>query len=104
MTNSHTLSFSFKCSENEDEFHLLFPSQIASIDGDIPQDTPDDDGIAVRLALILAGSLCFDVTVSAEALRKRELAALESAELSVANINFGVSDEIQTLYDRLSFL
>lgn len=41
---------------------------------------------------------------SLNALQKREMTSLENAEQSLANLNFDVSEEIQTLYDKLSFL
>lgn len=89
--------------EKDDEYQLVFPAQIGTIDGDIPQDIADDDGLPIRWTNHYVAS-CADFLFSAEALRKRELTSLENAEQSISNINFGVSDEIQTLYDRLSFL
>jgi hypothetical protein len=32
------------------------------------------------------------------------MTSLETAEQSIAHLNFNVSEEIQTLYDKLSFL
>ena len=41
---------------------------------------------------------------SIHALEKKEMACHESAEKSIAALNFNVSPEIQALYDRLSFI
>ena len=41
---------------------------------------------------------------SLHALEKKEISCHESAEKSIAALNFNVSPEIQALYDRLSFI
>mmetsp|Transcript_12435 Transcript_12435/g.18817 ORF Transcript_12435/g.18817 Transcript_12435/m.18817 type:complete len:158 (-) Transcript_12435:170-643(-) len=75
--------------ENDDSFKLVFPGQVSSIDGDLQWSMPEDENA---------------IALNVQALQKREQSSLESAEQSIAHINTGVSDKIQTLYDRLSFL
>mmetsp|Transcript_11419 Transcript_11419/g.11820 ORF Transcript_11419/g.11820 Transcript_11419/m.11820 type:complete len:158 (+) Transcript_11419:98-571(+) len=75
--------------ENEETFNIIFPGQITSIDGELKGQVSEDEAI---------------LTMNLNALQKRETSSLETADQSIANINFGVSEDIQTLYDKLSFL
>jgi hypothetical protein len=42
--------------------------------------------------------------LSVQALEKKEIVALDAAEKSISSLNFSVSQEIQTLFDRLAFM
>jgi hypothetical protein len=41
---------------------------------------------------------------SVQAIEKKESMALDAAEKSISALNFSVSPEIQTLFDRLAFM
>ena len=76
--------------DKANEFTLLSPSQIASIDG------------------VLDTSLTFtnisDKTINAQSLAKLESRVVEQAEKYIAGLNNEVSNEVQMLYDRLSLI
>lgn len=75
--------------KNEESFRMINHSQISKIEGNI-SNTPEPD---VSEYGILITSL-----------EKKEILALEHAEKNIAAINFEVGSNIQTLYDRLSFM
>jgi hypothetical protein len=74
---------------NEESFRMISHSQISSIEGDISATpVPDVTEFGIRL----------------NSLEKKEQCALDNAEKSLSALNFGVERDIQTLYDRLSFM
>ena len=74
---------------NEDSFRMISHSQIDHIEGDISAiPVPDVTEFGIRV----------------NSLEKKEQVALDNAEKRISALNFDVSPNIQTLYDRLSFM
>ena len=74
---------------NEESYRMISHSQVARIEGDMSAiPVPDVTEFGIRV----------------NTLEKKEHAALENAEKSIKALNFDVSPNIQTLYDRLSFM
>jgi hypothetical protein len=74
---------------NEESFRMINHSQITRIEGDISTTpVPDVTEFGIRV----------------NALERKEQQALENAEKSLSALNFDVTPNIQTLYDRLSFM
>lgn len=74
---------------DEESFRMISHSQISSIEGDISATpVPDVTEFGMRV----------------NSIEKKEHIALDNAEKSISALNFDVSPNIQTLYDRLCFL
>ena len=74
---------------NEETFRMISHSQIDRIEGDISAiPVPDVTEFGIRVT----------------SLEKKEQVAHDNAEKSISALNFDVSPNIQTLYDRLSFM
>ena len=74
---------------NEESYRMISHSQVARIEGDMSAiPVPDVTEFGIRV----------------NSLEKKEQVALDNAEKSINALNFDVSPNIQTLYDRLSFM
>lgn len=74
---------------DQESFRMISHSQISSIEGDISASpVPDVTEFGIRI----------------NSLEKKEQFALDNAEKSISALNFEVSPNTQTLYDRLSFM